>query len=168
MKHFLRLLVLLGSLAFAVSCRKSESLGESKSSTPPENYKIASTRREIIAQHVLGAQLAPHHEVEAKSTFSPDEPIQASLYFTDTSEIGSRRILAILVSDETVVEEQGITLESEDARHELDFRFAKTPRPLGSYQIRFVEIARSSPRPVLLARLFLNVEPEKEVSNAGK
>jgi hypothetical protein len=38
------------------------------------------------------------------------------------------------------------------------FVLIRTPRPPGAYQIKFVEIARSNGTPVLLARLFLNVE----------
>jgi hypothetical protein len=119
---------------------------------------VASPRKEIIAQNVLAAQLAPHHELEAKTTFAPTESIQASLYLTNSSHIEPRRISAFLVRDESVVEEQSIAAGSDETRQEFDFRFAKTPRPLGAYQIKFVEIARSNGKPVLLARLFLNVE----------
>jgi hypothetical protein len=62
------------------------------------------------------------------------------------------------VRDEAIVEEQSIAAGADEKRQEFDFHFAKTPRPLGAYQIKFVEIARSNGKPVLLARLFLNVE----------
>jgi len=150
--------VLLGLVGLMGSCGKEESRLDSKTDQLPGVYKVAAPRKEIIAPQVLSAQLAPHDEVEAKTTFARSEPIQASVYLTNPSYIESRRIFAFLVNDEAVFEEQSIAVGATDGRHEFDFHFAKTPRPLGNYQIRFVEIARSNAKPVLLARLFLNVE----------
>jgi hypothetical protein len=149
------LVILLALLTLTVSCG---SRVDSKSPAPGITYDVASPRKEIIAQNVLAAQLAPHHELEARTTFAPTESIQASLYLSNSSHIEPRRISAFLVRDEAVVEEQSIAAGADEGRQEFDFRFAKTPRPQGAYQIKFVEIARSNGRPVLLARLFLNVE----------
>ncbi|MCI0489520.1 MAG: hypothetical protein L0229_23265 [Blastocatellia bacterium] len=150
--------VFLGLLALTVGCGKDQSLVDSKPAEPSGDYDVASPSKEIIAQNVLAVQLAARHEFESRTTFAPTEPIQASLYLTDSSHIEPRRISALLVSDEAVVEEQSITIGADEKRQEFDFRFAKTPRPLGIYRIRFVEIARSNGKPVLLAQLFLNVE----------
>jgi hypothetical protein len=149
------LVILFAVLTLGVSCGSGV---DSKSPAPASTYNVASPRKEIIAQNVLAAQLAPHYELEAKTSFAPTESIQASLYLTNSSHVEPRRISAFLVRDEAVVEEQSIAAGPDDKRHEFDFRFAKTPRPLGAYQIKFVEIARSNGKPVLLARLFLNVE----------
>ena len=158
MKECLVIPVLLGWLALTVSCRKNHSVVDSKPDGPATNPNVASPRKEIIAQNVLAVQLAAHHEFEDKTTFAPTEPIQASLYLTSSSHVEPRRISAFLVRDEAIVEEQSIAVSANEDRQEFDFRFAKTPRPLGMYQIKFVEIARSNGKPVLLARLFLNVE----------
>ena len=149
------LVILVALLTLTISCGGR---ANSKSPAAASTYNVASPRKEIIAQNVLAAQLAPHHELEAKTTFAPTESIQASLYLTDSSHVEPRRIAAFLVRDEAVVEEQSIAAGPEETRQEFDFRFAKTPRPLGAYQIKFVEIVRSKGKPVLLARLFLNVE----------
>lgn len=90
--------------------------------------------------------------------FAPTETFQDSIYLTRSSHIEPRRISALLVRDEAVVDEQNIAVGADEKRQEFDFRFAKTPRPLGAYQIKFVEIARSNGKPMLLARLFLSVE----------
>ena len=119
---------------------------------------MASQRKEIIAQNVLAAQLALHHEFEARTSFAPTEAIPASLYLTESSYVEPRRISAFLICEESVVEEESIFVSATEKRQAFDFRFNKTPRPVGVYQIRFVEIARSNGKPVLLARLFLNVE----------
>ena len=150
-----RLTILLALLTLTVSCGSRVDL---KSPAPRRAYNVASPRKEIIAQNVLAAQLAPHHELEDKATFAPTESIQASLYLTSSSHDEPRRISAFLVRDEAVVEEQSIAAGADEKRQDFDFRFAKTPRPAGAYQIKFVEIARSNGKPILLARLFLNVE----------
>jgi|RhiMetdeSRZDD1v2_1073273.scaffolds.fasta_scaffold660554_2 hypothetical protein len=149
------LIILFALLTFTVSCGGRV---DSKSHASGDTYKVASPRKEIIAQNVLAAQLAPHHELEAKTTFAPTESIQASLYLTSSTHVEPRRISAFLVRDEAVVEEQSIAAGADERRQDFDFRFAKTPRPAGAYQIKFVEIARSNGKPILLARLFLNVE----------
>jgi hypothetical protein len=150
--------VLLGLIFLTLSCGKNQSRVESKSSQLPAKHNVASQRKEIIAQHVLAAQLASRQEVEARTTFAAGEPIQASLYLTNPAHTESRRIFAFLVIGEAVVEEKSLALRASDERQAFDFRFIKTPRPVGSYQIRFVEIARSNAKPILLARLFLEVE----------
>lgn len=149
---------LLGLLALTAGCGTEQSRLDSKPETAASNSDVDSVRKEIIAQNVLAAQLAAHHEFEAKTTFAPTETIRASLYLTDSPYVEPRRISALLVRDEAVVEEQNIAVRADEKRHEFDFRFAKTPRPPGAYQIKFVEIARSNGKPVLLARLFLSVE----------
>lgn len=158
MKQRLVISVLLGLLALTVGCATDQSRIESELETPASSYNLVSPRKEIIAQNVLAAQLAARYEFEAKTTFAPTETIPASLYLTDSSYVEPRRISALLVCDEAIVEEQNIAVSANERRHEFDFRFAKTPRPLGAYQIKFVEIARSNGKPILLARLFLSVE----------
>jgi hypothetical protein len=157
MKQYLLISGLLSSLALTVGCANDHSPVDSRTVTA-SNYNVASVRREIISHNVLAAQLAPHHEFEAKNTFAPSEPIQASLYLINSPHIEPRRISAFLVRDEVVIDEQSIALAEDEERQDFDFRFAKEPRPTGTYQIQFVEIARSSGKPVLLARLFLSVE----------
>jgi len=157
MRQSLAIFVLVGLMGMTVSCCRDQSRADSKADQPLAGYD-ASPRKEIIAQHVLSAQLALHNEVESKTTFATTEPIRASLYLTSPSYIGPRRIFAFLVSDEAVVEEQSIALSASDEQREFDFLFVKTPRPLGCYQIRFIEVARSTAKPALIARLFLNVE----------
>ena len=157
MRQSLATFVLVGLMGMTVSCCRDQSRADSKAAQPLAGYD-ASPRKEIIGQHVLSAQLAPHDEVESKTTFAPTEPIPASLYLTSPSYVGPRRIFAFLVSEEAVVEEQSIGLSASDDRRELDFHFVKTPRPLGCYQIRFIEVTRSTAKPALIARLFLNVE----------
>ena len=158
MKQHLVISGLLGLLALTASCAADQGHMDSNPDTPATNNNTVSTRREIIAQNVLAAQLAARHEFEAKTTFAPTETIRASLYLTDSSYLGPRRISALLVLDDAVIEEQDVALGADERRHEFDFGFAKTPRPAGAYQIKFVEIARSNGKPVLLARLFLSVE----------
>jgi hypothetical protein len=147
----------IGCLALTVGCRDDQNPVGSQSASP-SNHSIATPRREIIRQDVLGAQLAEHHEVEGKSTFGTNEPIPASLILSDTLRYEPRRVFAFLVRDEQIVEEQSIPVRAGEAREEFDFHFTKTPRASGAYQIRFVEIARSNGTSVLLARLFLSVE----------
>ena len=149
---------LLGLLALIAGCGTDQSRLGSKPEPAASNLDMDTVRKEIIAQNVLAAQLAAHHEFEAKSTFAQTETIRASLYLTDSSYIEPRRISALLVRDEAVVEEHYIAVRADEGRNEFDFRFAKTPRPPGAYQIKFVEIARSNGKPILLARLFLSVE----------
>lgn len=158
MKRRLVIAILLGLLAVTAGCRDGQSRVDAKPAGSEGDANMAAVRKEIIAPNVLAAQLAPHHEFEDKTTFSPTELIPASLYLTGSRHIEPRRISAFLVRGEAVVEEQSITVGADDGRQEFDFRFTKTPRPPGAYQIKFVEIARSNGRPVLLARLFLNVE----------
>lgn len=157
MRQSLAIFVLVGLVGTTVSCCRDQSRADSRTDQLSPAYD-ASPRKEIIAPHVLAAQLAPHDEIESKTTFAPTEPIWASLYLTNPSYIGPRRVFAFLVSDEAVVEEQSIALRASDERRDLDFHFVKTPRPLGRYQIRFVEVARSNAKPAVIARLFLNVE----------
>jgi hypothetical protein len=151
--------VLLGLAVLTIGCGGDKSRADSKPGQSPNDNDVASpVRKEIIAQNVLAAQLAPHHEVETKTTFASTEPIQASLYLTGSPYVEPRRISAFLVRDETIIEEQSIAVGANEKRQEFDFSFIKTPRPLGAYQIKFVEIKRSNGKSVLLARLFLNVE----------
>jgi len=119
---------------------------------------VAPLRKEIIAQNVLAAQLAPHDEFEGKVVFRPNEVIQASLFLASPGYFEQRRIVAFLINDDVVIEEQIIAVAAGDRREQFDFVFARTPRLTGCYQIRLVEIARSNAKPVLLARLFLAVE----------
>ena len=158
MKQPLFIAIFLGLLALTASCERDHGRAHLKPGGPAVPYNVAPTRKEIIAQNVLGAQLAARHDVEGRTTFASTEPIPASLYLTDSAHIEPRRISALLLRDETVIEEQSIASGANEKRQEFDFSFAKTPRPLGTYQIKFIEIARSNGRPVLLARLFLNVE----------
>jgi hypothetical protein len=158
MKEPLFISIFLGLLALTASCGRDQSRADSKSGGPAGPYNLAPTRKEIIGQNVLGAQLAGRHDVEGRTTFAPTEPIPASLYLNDSVHIEPRRISAFLLRDETVIEEQSIASGANERRLEFDFSFAKTPRPSGTYQIKFIEIARSNGGPVLLARLFLNVE----------
>jgi hypothetical protein len=158
MKRRLALSVLHGLLALAVGCGEDQSPVHSETARQTGSRPVASARKEIIAPNVLAVQLAAHHEFESRTTFTPTEPIQASLYLADSYYIEPRRIAAFLVSDEAVVEEHRIFVSANEKRQEFDFRFAKTPRPLGTYQIKFIEIARSNGKPVLLAQLFLKVE----------
>ena len=157
MRQSLAIFVVVGMMGMTVSCCRDRSRADSRTDQLSPAYD-ASPRKEIIAPHVLAAQLAPHNEIESKTTFAPTEPIWASLYWTSPSYIGPRRIFAFLVCDEAVLEEQSIALSASDEHRELDFHFVKTPRPLGRYQIRFIEVARSNAKPAVIARLFLNVE----------
>ena len=158
MKELLAIFRLLGLLALTVSCGKDQSLVGSQPSSQESNHNVPSVRREIIAGNVLAAQLAPHHEFETRTTFAPTEAIPASLSLTMSPYVEPRRISAFLILDEGVVEEQSIAVGANEKREDFDFSFDKKPRPAGTYQIRFIEIARSNGKPVLLARLFLNVE----------
>jgi len=157
MRRSLAIFVLVGLMGMTVSCCRGQIHADPKTDQLSAGYDAAS-RKEIIAPHVLSAQLAPHDEIESKTTFAPTEPIRASLYLTNPPYPGPRRIFAFLVNDEAVVEEQSIALSASDERREFDFLFVKTPRRLGRYQIRFIEVARSNARPELIARLFLKVE----------
>ena len=145
-------------LALVANCGKERAYVDSPPAAPASAYDVAAPRKEIIAQKVLAAQLAPRYAIESKNTFATTEPIPASLYLSDSTRVEQRRITAFLVRDESVVEEQSISLLAGDERKDFDFRFNRTPRPSGAYEIRFVEIARSSGKPILLARLFLNVD----------
>ncbi len=148
--------VALVLLALNAGCTKVTSGRESI--TEPLDVVVASERKEIIARQVLAVQLAAHQEFEDRTNFAPTEVIPASLYLTDAPYLEWRCISAFLVCEKGVVEEESISLSPDDKRQAFDFRFIKTPRPAGAYQIRFVEITRSTGKPVLLARLFLNVE----------
>ena len=159
MRRCLATSFLLSCLALMIGCCEDQSRVESKPVGPTSSYDVASPHREIVAQNVLAAQLATHNELEAGNEFATTEAIQASLYLTASPHIEPRRISAFLVrADEAVVEEQSISVDANDTRDEFDFSFAKTPRLPGAYQIRFVEIARSNGKPILLARLFLTVQ----------
>jgi len=158
MKQCLLISVLPGLLALVLSCGQDKNRVDSNPAPAASTYSVASPRKEIIAQNVLAAQLAPHDQFEAKTTFAPNEPIPASLYLAASAYVERRRIFAFLVSNEAVVEQQSIAVGANEEREAFDFQFVKTPRPSGTYQIRLVEIARSHGKPVLLARLFLNVE----------
>jgi hypothetical protein len=147
---------LLVSLVLKCGCGSDRTNIDSK--TRAATSYVATVRKEIIAQNVLAAQLAPHHEFEGKTTFAATEPIPASLYLTNANHVEPRRISAFLLQDELVVEEQSIAVSENEERRDFDFRFSKEPRPIGNYEIKFVEIARSNGKPVLLARLFLDVQ----------
>ena len=149
---------LLGLLVLVGSCGNNQRNADTESKETASDSKIAMQSKEIVAQNVLAAQLARHHEIESKTAFAQTEPIYASVYLTNPKHIEPRRIAAFLVRDEEVVEEQSIAVGANDKRQEFDFSFTQTPRPPGAYKIKFVEIARSHGKPVLLARLFLNVE----------
>jgi hypothetical protein len=144
--------------SLAAGCRGIESRAGSNSDQPVSNYNLAASQREIVAANVLAVQLARHDEIETKKVFTPNEPVYASVYLIDPRHVEPRRISALLICDETVVEEQSIAVGADETRQEFDFSFTRTPRPPGAYQIKFVEIARSNGTPVLLARLFLHVE----------
>jgi hypothetical protein len=148
----------VGCLALTVSCRNDQSHVGSMPASESNGHSVATPRREIIRQDVLGAQLAVHHETEARSTFGASEPIPASLILSGSLHYEPRRVFAFLVRDEQIVEEQSIAVRAGETREEFDFHFTKTPRASGTYQIKFVEIARSNGTSVLLARLFLSVE----------
>ncbi len=151
------ILSLFGLLMLVVSC-DSQHKTETKPDKTTDNYKMAIQSKEIVAQNVLSAQLAKHNEIESRTIFAPNEPIHASVYLTDSQHIEPRRIYAFLFHDETVIDEQSIYVGESEKRHEFNFSFIKMQRPCGTYQIRFVEITRSNGKPVLLARLFLNIE----------
>ena len=158
MKQRLIISLLSGLLLLTVSCGKTPNGTASKSAGAASRDQVATTRKEIIAQNVLAVQLAAHHEFETKMMFAPTEPIPASLYLMASPYSESRRIVAFLTCDEVVIEEQSIAVSANDKREAFDFRFSKTPRPLGNYRIDFIEVARSNGKPMLLARLFLTVE----------
>src|SRR5262245_43024981 len=149
--------VLPGLLAMTFSCSRNQGDVDSKSIRRASDY-VASPRREIIAPNVLAVQLAAHNEIETGAVLGSADPISASLSLTASVHIEPRAIPAYLVRDEAVCEEQCIGVAAGETRYEFDFRFVKTPRPQGSWQIRFVEFARSNGKPVLLARLFLKVD----------
>ena len=158
MRRCLVILVLLGLINVTVGCCKDQSIVNSKPAEPGITDNVASPRKEIFARNVLSAQLAAHDQFEARTTFAPNEPIPASLFLASSGYVEPRRVSAFLISGEAVIEQQSIAVSANEEREEFDFRFVKTPRPSGNYQIRLVEIARSNGKPVLLARLFLNVE----------
>lgn len=168
MKQSRVIFILLGSLALIVGCNRAPGRVDSQEAGAPGNYEVAAPRKELIGQNVLAAQLAAHDEIEAGTTFSPTEIIPASLYLTASSHIEARRISAFLVRDEVVFEEQSITVKADERQLDFDFRFSRAPRPLGAYQIKFVEIARSHGKPVLLARLFLRIDNLAQKSNGFK
>ncbi|MCM3873637.1 MAG: hypothetical protein ND895_23370 [Pyrinomonadaceae bacterium] len=149
---------LLGLLVLVGGCGNYQRHADTKSDQAISDSKIARQSKEIVAQNVLAAQLARHHDIESKTAFAQTEPIYASVYLTSPQHIEPRRISAFLVREEEIVEEQSIAVGANEQRQEFDFSFTETPRPPGAYKIKFVEIARSHGKPVLLARLFLNVE----------
>lgn len=149
---------LLGLLVLANGCSDNQRNTETKPDKANNESKMIGQSKEIVAQNVLAVQLAKHNEIESRTIFAPTEPIYASVYLTDSQYIESRRIFAFLVQDKITIEEQRIEVGANEKQNEFDFCFSKTPRPSGAYQIKFVEIARSNGKPVLLARLFLNVE----------
>lgn len=122
------------------------------------NGEFSMRRKEIVSPNVLSVQLATHSEIESRTRFTRDEPVDASLFLTNSEHVETRRISASLECGDAVIEEQSIWVEPEENRTEFDFRFAETNRPPGECQIRFVEIARSRGKPVLLAKLFLTIE----------
>jgi hypothetical protein len=148
----------LALLVFVGGCSSDQRNPRTEADEMTNDARLATQSKEIVAQNVLAAQLARHDEIESKTAFAQTEPIYASLYLTNPQHIEPRRISAFLVRDEQIVEEQSIAIGADDKRQDFDFRFTETPRPLGAYTIKFVEIARSHGKPVLLARLFLNVE----------
>jgi hypothetical protein len=158
LKQRLVISVVLSLLALTASCSKATSCSDSKPAASAVGDQVASPRKEIIAQNVLAAQLAAHHEFEARTNFASTEAIPACLYLTESPYLEPRRISAFLICEEVVIEEASIFVSAAEKRQAFDFRFIKTPRPLGAYQIKFVEIARSNGKPVLIARLFLKVE----------
>jgi hypothetical protein len=124
--------------------------------------------REIISSNVLAVHLAAHHEAETRNAFAVTEPIRASIFLLRPLHVEPRRITAFLVREKLVVEEQSISVEADETREEFDFEFVRTPRPPGAYEIRFVEIARSRGKPMLLARLFLNVTKTVRGTNGSQ
>lgn len=153
--NLLTISVLLSSLVLVVGCSGSQRNDNTKSDNATNDYDIAKQSKEIVAQNVLGAQLARHNEIESRTAFAPTETIYASVYLRNSQHVESRRISAFLLHDEKVIEEQSIDVSASEARQEFDFSFTRKPRPLGAYQIKFVEVKRSNGKPVLLARLFL-------------
>ena len=149
---------LLGTLVLVGSCGNRQYNADSKPDKTTNDYKMVTQSKEIVAQNVLAAQLARHNEIESRNIFAPTEPIYASLYLTNPQHREPRRISAFLMKDESVIEEQSIDVSQSETRQSFDFSFTKKPRPLGAYQIRFIEIKRSNGKPVLLARVFLSVE----------
>lgn len=148
----------LALLVLAGGCGNTQRYADTEPDKTISDAKVAMQSKEIVAQNVLAAQLARHDEIEAKTAFAPTEPIYASVYLTNPQHVEPRRISAFLVRDEEIVEEQSIAVGANEKRQEFDFSFTETPRPIGAYKIKFVEITRSHGKPVLLARLFLNVE----------
>lgn len=145
-------------------CVSNQHDSDTKSDDLASDSKMMKQSKEIVAQNVLSAQLAKHNDIESRNIFSPTEPIYASVYLTKSQHIEPRRISAFLMRDEIVIEEQSVDVGTNETRQEFDFSFTKTPRQSGEYKIRFVEIKRSSGKPVLLARLFLNVEDRSQKS----
>jgi outer membrane murein-binding lipoprotein Lpp len=148
----------LGLSVLIGGCANNQPNADTKSDKTTSDSKMALQSKEIVAQNVLAAQLAKHHEIESKTAFGQTEPIYASVYLTTPQHIEPRRISAFLVLGEDVVEEQSIAVGANEKRQEFDFSFTQTPRPSGAYKIKFVEVTRSHGKPILLARLFLNVE----------
>ena len=148
---------LLACVVWSSGCGNNQRLSGDKPDKASNEFQIALQNKEIVGQNVLAAQLARHTEIESKTAFAQTEPIHASVYLTNPRHIEPRRISAFLLRDEEVVEEQSIAVEANEKRQEFDFSFTE-PRPQGAYKIKFVEISRSHGRPVLLARLFLNVK----------
>ncbi len=149
----------IAAVVFALSCFGcGGGAGEASSRSGWADDGPPPRRKEIVSPTVLSVQLAMHREIESRTRFTGDEPVDASLFLTNAEHVESRRINASLECGESLIEEQSVWLAAEDERREFDFRFAKMGRPPGDCEIRFVEIARSSGKPVLLARLFLTVE----------
>src|SRR5262245_52852779 len=114
MGRLLAAIVLTCLLAFAGACRGNQSGPDSRAGSPAGDHAgdpvVASSRREIVAPNVLAAQLAAHRELESKTTFTRDEPIQASIFLAVPDYVEQRRIVAFLMSGEGVLEEQTISL----------------------------------------------------------
>jgi len=137
MKRCLVISVLLGLAGSANGC--GEGRVAPKSDGPAGDQTVTShTSKEIIADNVLAAQLAPRDGFEARTTFATTEPIQASLYLTGPAYIEPRRISASLVCGGVIVEEQSVAVGADEKRQEFDFRFAKTPHRSGACLIKFV------------------------------
>src|SRR5262249_57034740 len=105
------------------SCREDKSRSHSTPQPPEGSYGVA-PRREIIAQNVLAVQLAAHNEFEAGATFGSTETIPASLYLDDSSYIERRRISALLVRGESLVEEQSICIGANEKHQDFHFPFS--------------------------------------------
>jgi len=74
--------VLLGSIGLTAGCVGVAPPVDSKPAQAADDSPAAATRNEVIARNVLSVQLAPHDEIETRTTFSATEPVPASLYLT--------------------------------------------------------------------------------------